>query len=109
MSVKYLKKKKFYDLAKELLKDVKLPIMKECEYKFFRGAEWLSFACDENYHHYNICSQCGGAWIHIEEYGYESSFSDAEYVLLNSEIFSQPVNGKYTYHSIKGKRVQTYE
>ena len=55
MSVKYLKKKKFYDLAKELLKDVKLPIMKECEYKLYRGAERLSFACDENYHHYNIC------------------------------------------------------
>lgn len=38
----YLKKKKMFELLKQLAPGLNIPIMKECEYKFYRGAEWLN-------------------------------------------------------------------
>ena len=38
----YLKKKKMYELLKQLEPEFSIPIMKECKYRFFRGSEWLS-------------------------------------------------------------------
>lgn len=97
--MKYLKKKKFYELTKELLKDKKIPIMKECKYTFHHGAEWLCFTGLEDYHSYNIASLSAGNWISIEE----SFFSDeeCEQLIVRCEIYAEPRDGKYTYHSIR--------
>ena len=47
----YLKKSKMYELACCLTSDV--PKMKYCEYKFYRGSEWLEWytgeCCDDGY------------------------------------------------------------
>lgn len=44
-----------HELAKSLCPDV--PPMRECEYKFYRGSEWLKWMCDE---------ECEDGWISFE-------------------------------------------
>ena len=64
----YLKKKKLYEIVKKLLADKKLPPLKNCEYKFYRGAEWLTFSgIGDDLHYYRIASECCGNWISIEK------------------------------------------
>lgn len=46
MAVTYLKKKKMYELAVSICPDV--PALKDCEYKFYRGSEWLQWCSDED-------------------------------------------------------------
>ena len=92
--MEYLKKKKLYELAKELLKDKEIPLMKDCEYKSYKGAEWLYFSgVDNEYRSYKISSQSAGYWVSIEE-------SDCGGKLLRSDIYSERRNGEYTYHSV---------
>lgn len=96
--VKYLKKKKLYELVEKLLKDKKLPLMKECQYRFYHGVEWLSFVGvgdDENW--YKVASQCNGNWINIEEFGYIDE--ESEPVVIRSDIYADLQNGVYKYHS----------
>lgn len=92
--MEYLKKTKLYELTKELLNDKEIPLMKDCEYKSYKGAEWLYFlGIDSDYHSYKISSQVAGSWISIEEF-------DCGGNLLRSEIYAERKNGEYTYHSV---------
>ena len=50
MKVPYFKKKKMYEIVSELLPDVKIPKLIHCEYRFFRGSEWLDFSYDDDGH-----------------------------------------------------------
>ena len=52
MMIPYLKKTKMYNIAQQLCKDV--PKLKDCEYKFYRGMEWLKWYTDE---------ECEDGWI----------------------------------------------
>ena len=97
--MEYLKKKKLYELTKELLKDKEIPLMKDCEYRFHRGLEWLNFSgVGDDCHHYRISSQSAGNWVCIEE----SAFSDykCEMQVIHSDIYAERENGEYTYHSV---------
>lgn len=62
MAVSYLKKLKMYEVVKSLgLYDISK--LKDCTYKFYCGAEWLTFDCSEGYG--KLSSQCGGNWFHL--------------------------------------------
>ena len=52
MAVEYLKKTKLYELAKTLMPDI--PSMRNCEYRFYRGSEWLKWLSGE---------ECEDGWI----------------------------------------------
>lgn len=43
MSTQYLKKTKMYNLLKDIIEPEYMPKMSECEYRFYRGSEWLIF------------------------------------------------------------------
>lgn len=95
--VKYLKKKKMYELVAQLLKDKKLPLMKACEYKFYQGVENLSFTgIGEDYHWYKVSSQLCGGWIQIEEFGYRGE----DIVTFRTDIYAELKDGAYQYHSV---------
>lgn len=93
--VRYLKKKKLYEIAKSLIKE-ELPLCKDCKYTFYRGSEWL--VCDS----YKISSLACGAWIHINLCRFDEETDDFVY---EEEIYSNFWDGKYHYHSINGKPV----
>ena len=95
---KYLKKKRLYGLTSQLLADKKLPILKNCEYRFSHGAEWLVFGgTGDDYHHYRVSAQNNGGWLNIEEWG----SVNGERTLIRSDIYSDLQDGKYRYHSVK--------
>ena len=48
MVVPYLKKSKMYKKLSELLPEMDICKKIQCEYKFYRGSEWLKFAGYEN-------------------------------------------------------------
>lgn len=92
--MEYLKKKKLYELTKELLKDKRIPLMKDCEYRFCRGAEWLHFSgSGDDKHSYKITSQSAGNWVCVEESVYGGE-------IIRSDIYAELKNGEYTYHSV---------
>lgn len=45
----YLGKKKLYELLKMIIKPEIMQIMKDCEYRKYRGSEWLSMCVDYDY------------------------------------------------------------
>lgn len=49
MSVQYLKKTKMYKLLSSLIEAEYLPKASACEYKFYRGSEWLDVCVDYDY------------------------------------------------------------
>lgn len=74
--MQYLKKTKMYELAKEIFTldcDVKL---KDCEYSFYRGAEWL-FLHDNTYC-YKIYANYGGRLLSVETFIYDDDFNRIE-------------------------------
>lgn len=42
----YLKKKKMYAVVLEL--GYPVPVLRDCNYKYYRGSEWLAFPLDDN-------------------------------------------------------------
>lgn len=69
----YLKKRKMHEIAQKILTldcDVKL---KDCEYRFFRGTEWLRFS-DKSYI-YELCSSHGGNYLSVRTFIYDEGFS----------------------------------
>lgn len=93
--VRYLKKRAMFHFANEL-SDVELPPCKEFVYTFFEGVEWLK--CNR----FHICCQRYGAWISIQHEIYDDSEGGYH---IEEDIFSYPVNGKYTYHNHNGKQI----
>lgn len=79
--VDYLKKTKMHELAKTLCPDV--PALRYCEYKFYRGSEWLKWCADE---------ECEDGYIGFELYncpGYHSldkvQYLDSEFKAVGLE------------------------
>lgn len=73
MAVVYLKKRKMLEIACNILKldcDIKL---KDCNYRFYRGTEWLRF-CDNSYN-YDICAMRGGAYLSVTTFVYDEQLS----------------------------------
>lgn len=71
--MQYLKKRKMYEIANKVLaldSNVKL---KDCEYRFFRGTEWLRLR-DDTYI-YELCSMAGGNYLSVETYFYDMELS----------------------------------
>lgn len=102
--MKYLKKKKMYELAKIFIGD-KVPIMKECGYKFYSGYETLSFniyqESEDRIISYEFTSLSLGKWIHIE------AVDDSLYVVEISNYgnkYKDPIHpDSYGYASSNGK------
>lgn len=47
MKVPYFKKAKMYKIVSDFLPDMEIPRQIQCEYRFYRGSEWLNFSCWE--------------------------------------------------------------
>ena len=75
MAVNYLKKTKMHKLACELRDDV--PMLKDCEYKFYRGSEWLKWYADE---------ECDDGYIQWELYVCKTYCSLSKVQHLESEF-----------------------
>lgn len=74
--MKYLKKTKMHELAKKIFTldcDVKL---KDCEYKFYRGSEWLRL--NDNTYCYEIYASHGGRFLSVETFIYDDDFNRIE-------------------------------
>lgn len=93
--VKYLKKKRLYQIAKTLIKE-EIPLCKDFDYRFFDGAEWLERG------EYKISSQFGGNWIKIVYRRYDELKDDYS---ISYEIYSEKKGNSYLYHSINGEVV----
>lgn len=72
--IDYLKKNKMYDLARYLFSDI--PCMRKCEYKKYRGLEWLKWFgeyVEDGFTEYRLCVQ--GSYFSFEKVQYLDSAS----------------------------------
>lgn len=78
MAVSYLKKTKMYEIAKSLgLHD--MPKLKDCNYSFSHGAEWLTFSNSEYYVKLSVLF--AGAWIKL--------FMESDGVVVRDEVLKK--------------------
>lgn len=63
--MQYLGKRKMYQMALDMLKYKDMPKCMYCEYKFYRGTEWLIFSTDTCYVKFTVMN-CG-FWIRVVE------------------------------------------
>lgn len=82
MAVNYLKKSRMYEIAKRL--GYQVPVMKACEYRFYRGTEWLRFH-DDSYL-YEICASYGGKYLSVNTYYYDEGIYKR--VLLSRKLIN---------------------
>lgn len=74
MTCNYLKKKKMYQIAKDLfIKDHKVRLC-DCHYKFWRGSEWLNFH-DDDFIYYELYAMSGGRHLTIEIFSYDDDLN----------------------------------
>lgn len=97
VKVRYLKKKKLYEIAKSLIK-AELPLSRNCEYSFYGGRECL--VCGD----YTISSLDCGSWMQIKQSLFDE---EKDAFVVNTEIYSGFSDGKYHYHSINGNLVSS--
>lgn len=90
--VKYLKKKRLYQIAKSLIIE-DIPLCNDFTYRFRGGCEWLEGG------KFKISSQCFGGWIRIEYCNFDEIKED---YVVSYEIFSNKKDDKYLYHSVNG-------
>ena len=67
----YLKKTKMYNIAKSVFDILDMPVLKDCEYRFYRGTEWLRFSSAE--YDYEMCSMFAGKFLSVETYCYDDN------------------------------------
>ena len=81
----YLRKMKMYTLAKYLCRDISL--MKDCEYSFYRGSEWLEWDSkkqdDEGRNEWKL--YISGNTVLLEKKKY--LYGEEKYVTLHSEHY----------------------
>lgn len=63
--MKYLRKRKVYGLAVEMLSSYEIPSCIDCLYKFHSGYEWLTFSTDEGFVRFTVAY--GGKWMRVFE------------------------------------------
>lgn len=69
MAVQYLKKRKLFELAKQVFTDECDLKLSRSEYKFYRGTEWLKIWTDD--YVYELCSMHGGNYLSADTYYYD--------------------------------------
>lgn len=89
MAVKYLKKKKMFELVKQLAQLDREVKLSECEYSFYRGTEWLRLH-DDTYS-YELCASCFGGYLALNKY------------VFDWEIFKDKLVFRHVYNGC-GKR-----
>ena len=91
MKVPYLKKTKMFEFAKKICSEPPKK-MKDCEYKFYRGSEWLIWYSDEP-------APDGDGWLKWEMYkmGYYVSLNLIQ--SLESEFKSVTLERKHFHLS----------
>ena len=94
MAVSYLKKKKMHSIAQELCYE-KVPALKDCEYKFYRGSEWLKWFADE---------ECEDGYIQWEFYCCRSYYSFEKVQHLESENKAVTLERYVIRRSLESKR-----
>lgn len=87
MAVEYLKKTKMHELAKSLVPDI--PPVRKCEYKFYRGSEWLTWYPGE---------ECNDGWIEYRLYSCRSYYSLDKVQHLESEFKEVTLDRKVFTH-----------
>lgn len=72
--VKYLKKKRMFELLKQLVELADHVKSSDCTYKFYRGTEWLRL--DDGDHIFELCASNGGLYLafNLLEYDWETYF-----------------------------------
>ena len=91
MAVKYLGKKKMYEMACSI-SPCKLPLMKNCEYKFYRGSEWLKWLSDE---------ECDDGWIQWELYVCKAYYSLEKVQYLESANKAISLSRAFSYRKLE--------
>lgn len=91
MAVNYLGKKKLHQMAcYDAPSDGKPPIMKNCEYKFYRGSEWLKWVSTE---------ECEDGWIEWQLYNCKAYYSLEKVQHLESEFRAVSLYRMLIYHN----------
>ena len=86
--MEYLKKTGMYKVMKNLLPEVKIPLMKNCTYKFYRGSEWLEcYAEDDEKYRMDRCGD------RIEIVGTKTVLNEPTQILRR--IYYLNKNGEY--------------
>lgn len=89
----YLKKRKMYDLCNHLMLDLDLfqlvgcntvPGLRDCEYKFYRGSEWLHVYFGDLY----VVLYHGNSYISIEILNFDDNSSVHRKVFCGAEYLS---------------------
>lgn len=90
---KYMKKKRMYELLKQMEPELELPLLRLCSYKFYRGSEWLEanlygfkYEFVKIYHYLNfvsidfyyICENCL-LLVCRKTYRYDGEMCELEY------------------------------
>ena len=63
MAVKYLKKKRMFELLKQLEELADHVKLSDCTYKFYRGTEWLRY--DDGDHIWEMVASNGGLYLAV--------------------------------------------
>lgn len=99
-SVPYLKKKKMYDLLKDVFKDMlayKPELMKYATYRFYRGSEWLEG-----------CANNGESYVIYKMY-HEGHFISLDILKWNDEKSAHEEIERITYHLQNEKWIKSYQ
>ncbi|MBQ7776404.1 MAG: hypothetical protein IJ379_10850 [Lachnospiraceae bacterium] len=101
MSVQYLKKAKMFELLQMLIVDKDCSLkLKYCEYKFYRGSEWLKF-CNDDGIIFSLYHKGVGVSLdlsYLDGYDREISIDRLTFAYLdNSLILNYWRNGKNDY------------
>lgn len=94
--VKYLKKKKLYELLKKLTEEgQEIPLCKYFRYRYFHGCERLEGDG------YQISSMGCGMWVQIEQITFDEDNAGNDVCHVKRDTFSKydKTTGQYNYHS----------
>lgn len=78
--MKYLRKRKVYEMALVNLPGYDIPMCMDCTYKAYGGFEWLSFTSDTVY--VTFTSAYGGKWIRVYEKNFDGKVLRDEILAL---------------------------
>lgn len=94
--MEYLKKRKMYEIL-DLLVDANLDLMKNANYRFYRGSEWLN------------CSAFGEEHYTIYKLYRSGQFVSLDILQWNEEKDDYAETERITYRMIEGRLVKEYQ
>ncbi len=106
MAVNYLKKKRMFDLVKQILADEVCPDnLNQCTYRFYRGTEWLKFCIGDYF--IDLCHMGCHVSLDIDTYDddfYCSSIDRLTFVYCNDKLelnYWRAGSGDYIRQDVK--------